>query len=88
MNKTMNENKNTNNEVDPAKFAKAAIELGSIEKMKESGAYDELMDAIANKKIELDGRNGFISQLIKTSLESGLKAELADHLGYGKFASL
>ena len=35
-------------------------------------------------QLELDGKDGFIQQLIKASLERGLQTELSGHLGYDK----
>jgi putative transposase len=55
-----------------------------MEALKASGAFDELMNQIDSGQLELDGRDGFIQQLIKASLERGLQAELSGHLGYDK----
>ncbi len=44
------------------------------------------MDQIDRGEIELEGKDGFIQQIIKAGLERGLKAELTEHLGYGKNA--
>src|SRR5699024_10119716 len=49
-------------------------------------AFDELMGQIDAGELQLDGKDGFIQQLIKASLERGLNAEMTDHLGYEKYA--
>jgi putative transposase len=54
----------------------------ATEKLKASGALDELFARIDAGEIELDGQDGLIQQLIKAGLERGLQAELTDHLGY------
>lgn len=55
-----------------------------MDALKASGAFDELMAQIDSGQLEPDGRDGFIQQLIKASLERGLQAELSGHLGYDK----
>lgn len=56
--------------------------LGSMDVVKESGAFDELMGFIDRGEIQLDGKDGFIQQIIRAGLERGLKSELSSHLGY------
>jgi len=56
--------------------------LGSMDAVKESGAFDELMGFIDRGEIQLDGKDGFIQQIIRAGLERGLKTELSSHLGY------
>lgn len=58
--------------------------LGSMDAVKESGAFDELMGFIDRGEIQLDGKDGFIQQIIRAGLERGLKSELTEHLGYEK----
>jgi putative transposase len=45
---------------------------------------DELMERVAKGKTQLTGEGGFIPDLIKAVLERGMRAELAEHLGYEK----
>lgn len=71
-------------EVLPEEFARRAVAAGNMEALKASGAFDELMSQIDSGQLELDGKDGFIQQLIKASLERGLQAELSGHLGYDK----
>ncbi len=71
-------------EVLPEELVRRAVAAGSMEALKASGAFDELMKQIDSGQLELDGRDGFIQQLIKASLERGLQAELSGHLGYDK----
>ncbi|WP_372507887.1 IS256 family transposase, partial [Mycolicibacterium crocinum] len=54
----------------------------ATDKLKASGALDELFAKIDAGDVELDGHDGLIQQLIKAGLERGLQAELTDHLGY------
>lgn len=51
-------------------------------KLKASGALDDLFARIDSGDVELDGPDGLIQQLMKAGLERGLQAELTDHLGY------
>ena len=71
-------------EVLPEELARRAAAAGSMDALKASGAFDELMAQIDSGRLELDGKDGFIQQLIKASLERGLQAELTGHLGYDK----
>jgi putative transposase len=68
----------------PEELARRAAAAGSMDALKASGAFDELMAQIDAGQLELDGKDGFIQQLIKASLERGLQAELSGHLGYDK----
>lgn len=54
----------------------------ATERLKASGALDELFARIDAGEVELGGHDGLIQQLIKAGLERGLQAELTDHLGY------
>jgi putative transposase len=71
-------------EVLPEELARRAAAAGSMDALKASRAFDELMAQIDSGRLELDGKDGFIQQLIKASLERGLQAELSGHLGYDK----
>jgi hypothetical protein len=64
-------------EVLPEELARRAAAAGSMDALKASGAFDELMAQIDSGQLELDGKDGFIQQLIKASLERGLQAERA-----------
>lgn len=79
---TMTEHENQDRVVDPREAAERIAAVGDMGRLRESGAFDELMGQIDRGEIELDGKGGFIQQLIKASLERGLKAELSGHLGY------
>lgn len=73
--------------VDAGSMADKFAELGSMEAVKDSGAFDELMGQIDRGEIQLDGKEGFIQQIIRAGLERGLNAELTEHLGYEKHAA-
>jgi putative transposase len=69
--------------IDPEARGQRRREMtAATEKLKASGALDELFARIDAGEIELDGQDGLIQQLIKAGLERGLQAELTDHLGY------
>ena len=68
----------------PLDIAEKIAALGSMDAVKESGAFDELMGFIDRGEIQLDGKDGFIQQIIRAGLERGLKSELSSHLGYEK----
>ena len=53
----------------------------ATERLKASGALDELFARIDAGEVELEGHDGLIERLIKAGLERGLHAELSDHLG-------
>ena len=48
---------------------------------------DRLVESSSERGVELTGEGGFLPELIKAVLERGMKAELADHLGYDKHDS-
>jgi transposase-like protein len=54
----------------------------ATDRLKSSGALDDLFAKIDSGEVELDGRDGLIQQMIKAGLERGLRAELTEHLGY------
>jgi len=57
---------------------------GAAAELAASGALDGLFAKIDAGEIELTGDDGFIPELIKATLERGLRTELTDHLGYEK----
>ena len=69
--------------IDPEARAQRRREIkAATDKLKASGALDELFAKIDAGEVDLDGHDGLIQQLIKAGLERGLQAELSDHLGY------
>jgi transposase-like protein len=69
--------------IDPEARAQRRREMkAATDKLKASGALDELFAKIDAGEVELDGHDGLIQQLIKAGLERGMQAELSDHLGY------
>lgn len=54
------------------------------DRLRQSGALDDLFAKIDAGEVKLDGRDGLIQQLIKAGLERGLQAELTEHVGYEK----
>lgn len=47
---------------DASDVAEKIAAIGSMNAVKESGAFDELMGFIDRGEIQLDGKNGFIQQ--------------------------
>ena len=58
----------------------------AVSELAESGALDGLFAKIDGGELDLTGDGGFVTELIKASLERGLAVELTDHLGYEKGA--
>jgi putative transposase len=50
-----------------SELARKAAAAGSMDALKASGAFDELMAQIDSGELELDGKDGFIQQLVKAS---------------------
>jgi putative transposase len=59
-------------------------ESGPLDDLLASGALNELFAKIDAGEVQLTGDGGLVPELIKATLERGLAAELADHLGYDK----
>ena len=72
------------NEELTAELAARVAAAGGMERLKESGAFDELMEQIDSGELQIDGKNGFLNQMIKAVLERGLQTEMSGHLGYEK----
>ena len=66
---------------------KAVVDLDA-EQPQPGVAADELVRELAERAcaegLRLTGEGGLLSQLTKVVVESALKGELDDHLGYGK----
>ena len=54
----------------------------------EQSVAEQLVAQAREKGIELVGPNGLLSQLTKRVLETALEAEMTNHLGYDKHATL
>jgi putative transposase len=50
-------------------------------------AMDAVLEQIKGEGLRLTGPGGFLSELVKSVLERGLQAELAEHLGYQAHAA-
>ena len=53
-----------------------------VDELIEAGVFDELLERIDERGLQLTGEGGFLPEMIKAVLERGLQAELTDHLGY------
>ena len=47
-------------------------------------ALSEMFPQVDAGQLQLTGKDGFVQNLIKAAFDRGLKAQLADHLGYRK----
>jgi len=63
-------------------IAEKIAALGSMDAVKESGAFDELMGFIDRGEIQLDGKDGKHRSRSSAPDWSGLKSELSSNLGY------
>jgi putative transposase len=52
------------------------------ERLKASGALDEIFAQIDSGQVPLTGDDGLLKGMLKAALERGLEAELTDHVGY------
>lgn len=60
----------------------ASLARAAVSELAESEALDELFAKIDSGALDLTGDGGFVTELIRATLERGLAAELTDHLGY------
>lgn len=56
----------------------------AVTDMAEAGLFDHLFARVEDGGLRLTGAGGFLPEVVKAILERGLRAELADHLGYQK----
>jgi hypothetical protein len=52
------------------------------ERLKASGALDEIFAQIDSGQVPLSGDDGLLKGMLKAALERGLEVELTDHVGY------
>lgn len=65
-----------------SKEQQASPARAMVDELTASGALDDLFARIDAGDIEMTGDGGLIPELIKTTLERGLQAEMTSHLGY------
>jgi putative transposase len=56
----------------------------AVDAMVEAGLFDKVMAQVDTGELRLTGEGGFLPEMLKRSLEAGLRVELTDHLGYEK----
>jgi putative transposase len=56
----------------------------AVDAMVEAGLFDTVMAQVDTGELRLTGEGGFLPEMLKRSLEAGLRAELTSHLGYEK----
>jgi putative transposase len=66
--------------VERAERREAQRELA--ERLKASGALDEIFAQIDSGQVPLTGDDGLLNGMVKAALERGLEVELTDHVGY------
>jgi putative transposase len=52
------------------------------ERLKASGALDQIFEQIDAGEVPLGGDDGLLKSMLKAALERGLEVELTDHVGY------
>jgi putative transposase len=52
--------------------------------MVEAGLLDQVISQVDTGELRLTGEGGFLPEMLRRSLEAGLRAELTGHLGYEK----
>ena len=67
---------------EPASQADAARR--AVDAIVEAGLLDTVMAQVDTGELKLTGEGGFLPEMLRRSLEAGLRAELSDHLGYEK----
>ena len=67
---------------EPASQAETARR--AVDAMVDAGLLDKVMSQVDTGELRLTGDGGFLPELLRRSLEAGLRAELTDHLGYEK----
>jgi putative transposase len=65
--------------VSQADAARRAVDL-----IVEAGLLDKVLAQVDAGELRLTGEGGFIPEMLRRSLEAGLRVELSDHLGYEK----
>ena len=56
----------------------------AVDVMVEAGLLDKVMAQVDTGELRLTGEGGFLPEMLRRSLEAGLRVELTDHLGYEK----
>lgn len=65
-------------------FSQAEAARRAVDAMVETGLLDKVMAQVDTGELRLTGEGGFLPEMLRRSLEAGLRAELSDHLGYEK----
>jgi putative transposase len=52
------------------------------DRLKASGALDQIFEQIDGGEVPLSGDEGWLKGMLKAALERGLEVELTDHVGY------
>jgi putative transposase len=67
---------------EPASQADAARR--AVDLIVEAGLLDKVLAQVDTGELRLTGEGGFLPEMLRRSLEAGLRVELSDHLGYEK----
>jgi putative transposase len=68
--------------MDPDREELRARQRELAERLKASGALDEIFAQIDSGSVPLTGDDGLLKVMLKAALERGLEVELTDHVGY------
>jgi putative transposase len=68
----------------PPGVSQAEAARRAVDAMVEAGLFDTVMAQVDTGELRLTGEGGFLPEMLKRSLEAGLRAELTSHLGYEK----
>ncbi len=56
----------------------------AVDAIVEAGLLDKVLAQVDTGELRLAGEGGFLPEMLRRSLEAGLRVELSDHLGYEK----
>src|SRR5688500_13927122 len=56
----------------------------AVDAIVEAGLLDKVLAQVDTGELRLTGEGGFLPEMLRRSLEAGLRVELSDHLGYEK----
>jgi Transposase, Mutator family len=68
--------------MDPDRAELRARQRELAERLKASGALDQIFAQIDSGSVPLTGDDGLLKVMLKAALERGLEVELTDHVGY------
>src|SRR5215203_4366874 len=67
---------------DAERVERRARQRELADRLKASGALDQIFEQIDAGEVPLGGDDGLLKSMLKAALERGLEVELTDHVGY------